>query len=277
MRHGTSTGYITHKCRCEECRAYIRRWNKQYRLDLLRGNPRKVDAAPVHAHIQSLLDGGMSMNAIREAGGYASRNSLLTVLRQDTVTPRVARRIMAIRPQHDTRPGAFLDPTGTRRRLQALAVNGWTSRAIAERLGRKEQSTVLDIQSGRAATVRRWTADAVAALYDELWDVPGPSVKARAHAQRNGWLPPLAWDDDTIDDPAAVPQQPDEAPIPSRGRSREHVIEDFLDTLDHHQGDARLAAERLGMTWMALTKALTRANHNGAGITWRNGYKKAAA
>lgn len=58
------------------------------------------------------------------------------------------------------------------------------------------------------------TRDAVRALYDELWDAIPPAAawrerqatsRARGLAARYGWAPPMAWDDETIDDPAAVP------------------------------------------------------------------------
>jgi hypothetical protein len=64
----------------------------------------------------------------------------------------------------------------------------------------------------------RTTADAITRVYDELSmtvpqdDEAGRSPRAgRIHdrqrrlAARRGWAPPLAWDDDTIDDPAATP------------------------------------------------------------------------
>jgi hypothetical protein len=56
-------------------------------------------------------------------------------------------------------------------------------------------------------------ARAVRALYDELWraDPREHGVdnqaysRTRNHAAAHGWAPVGAWDDDTIDDPAAFP------------------------------------------------------------------------
>jgi hypothetical protein len=72
---------------------------------------------------------------------------------------------------------------------------------------------ITEIRSGLAA--------AVMALYDELWDVPGPYGQAAEFAARHRWVPPLAWDErgdvclghsepgdcpgHDIEDPAAVP------------------------------------------------------------------------
>ncbi|WP_406516355.1 hypothetical protein OH809_45370 (plasmid) [Streptomyces sp. NBC_00873] len=49
--------------------------------------------------------------------------------------------------------------------------------------------------------------------------------RARRRAQADGWYGPLAWDDDTIDDPAAVPQT--DAPPPSYTEG-ENVVDRFL-------------------------------------------------
>jgi len=95
-----------------------------------------------------------------------------------------------------------VDATGSRRRIQALAAIGWSLGEQSRRLG-------LNASMAHKITIRSWvwpqTADKIRALYDELSMVPGPSQRARNDAKRRGWLPPLAFDDDTIDDPAARP------------------------------------------------------------------------
>ena len=61
----------------------------------------------------------------------------------------------------------------------------------------------------RRKLVRVKTARVVAEVYDRLWDKPAPEGRNRscalAMARRKGFVPPLAWDDDEIDDPAARP------------------------------------------------------------------------
>lgn len=101
-----------------------------------------------------------------------------------------------------------IDSAGTMRRLQALAAIGWSTVKLARQLGVTQGPLWrLMMQPHR---VRRETATRVAALYDRLWNQPPPAgrgaVYARNSAARKGWPPPLAWDDDTIDDPAAEPQ-----------------------------------------------------------------------
>jgi hypothetical protein len=128
---------------------------------------------------------------------------------------RIHRDIAArlLRVGLDVADGARVDGTGTRRRLRALVAMGWSSRALGVRMGWPENYTgVLINVEGR--TVMGGTARKVRDLYDELWDVSPPQdttaqratvSRARKRAQRRGWVSPLAWDDHSIDDPAARP------------------------------------------------------------------------
>jgi hypothetical protein len=45
----------------------------------------------------------------------------------------------------------------------------------------------------------------------------GTSWKTRKLAEAEGWAPPLAWDDDTIDDPQAMPQLDAVEPVVTEG------------------------------------------------------------
>lgn len=95
-----------------------------------------------------------------------------------------------------------IDATGTRRRLHALMRLGWPADLLAARFGVSGPAVRAWARNER---VRRSTAAKVADLYDRLCWTVGPSTKTRARAVAAGWPPPLAWDDDTIDDPAARP------------------------------------------------------------------------
>jgi hypothetical protein len=98
----------------------------------------------------------------------------------------------------------FVGTLGATRRLQALAAAGWP----IEPLTRPGLATVTlyEVRAGRRPTVTVAVHDAVADLYDALAMRPGPSELARRRALAAGWAPPMAWDDDAMDDPAAVPQ-----------------------------------------------------------------------
>lgn len=111
----------------------------------------------------------------------------------------------------------LVDATGTIRRMRALRRLGWSSAAIAKRAGRSKQWAQ---GLTRNRKVSRATAKTIRTLCDELsMSIPpartrgelASMVRARKHAERQGWPAPLAWDDDTIDDPAAMPSGVKEA------------------------------------------------------------------
>jgi hypothetical protein len=103
-----------------------------------------------------------------------------------------------------------MDPTGTRRRAHALIALGWPQQHLATHLG-MTLSNFSTMLSRPNVLVRR--ALAVRAMYNTLWNADpaeqGASLagitRARRRAAANGWAPVGAWDDDTIDDPAAHP------------------------------------------------------------------------
>jgi hypothetical protein len=234
-----------------------------------------VDAQPMRDHVQALLAAGMSFRGIALTAGWKSRNSLASSLERDRVTRKTFERVMAINPESDMRRFGYVDATGSSRRLQALVAIGWTTREITRRLGGKDHGTVCDITSCNNTTIRRATADAIRAIFDELWDKPGPSRISAQRAAKRGWVVPLAWDDESIDDPAATPDLGEPDVAVHRGRSREHVVEDFLDTYWEHQGFIPAAAQRLGMSGQALEQQLRRARRDGAPLTFTSTKRRA--
>lgn len=102
---------------------------------------------------------------------------------------------------------------GTTRRLQALTVAGWPTSRLARETG-LAPSYLSRVLKGDLAEVPASMARMVAVVYGQLGAVsPGlcgvSHIAARAARERAAaarWAPPAAWDDDTIDDPAAIPQ-----------------------------------------------------------------------
>ena len=94
-----------------------------------------------------------------------------------------------------------VDATGARRRVQALMAIGWSSREIMRRLGYSDGGMWLYYAERLNVT----TVERIKALYDELWDKPGPSKWTRTFAANRGFAPPMAWDDSLIDDPLCQP------------------------------------------------------------------------
>jgi hypothetical protein len=97
---------------------------------------------------------------------------------------------------------------GTRRRLQALTAMGWSPPELGVLTGLNDQVILRLRAANDARTVLFQTRDAVTAVYDDIWATRSTGrhqLRMRNLARRHGWLPPLAWDDDSIDDPAATP------------------------------------------------------------------------
>ena len=93
---------------------------------------------------------------------------------------------------------------GVTRRLRALNALGYSQQDLADRLG-AHYSWICKLMSNGRAQVNPDTVTRIADLYNQLSMTPGSSERARRAARIKGWAPPLAWDDDTIDDPHAQP------------------------------------------------------------------------
>lgn len=140
-----------------------------------------------------------------------------------TVSRETAEAVMGYWPTLEDFPDtASIDPTGTRRRVQALETLGWSRPQIADVVGMSKSNfkTCLRSEKVSARLARR-----VAAVYDRLWKQrpedhgvqPYVAERVRRHAAQNGFTGPLAWDDDTIDDPKAEPQTDVAEPVVTEG------------------------------------------------------------
>lgn len=168
-----------------------------------------VDVAEVRTHLLYLQRCGVSQRAVAEASAVAEP----TLARVLTGTQRRVRRDIAHRltstSARDTydrvSDDGFVPRIGAQRRVRALFALGWTDSALANRAGTPEGSfRAVAGRPGRRWISARWWR-LVATTYDELWDQPGPYEPNRRRATRYGWHPPMAWDEDSIDDPLAAP------------------------------------------------------------------------
>ncbi|TDC82416.1 hypothetical protein E1193_11740 [Micromonospora sp. KC606] len=120
------------------------------------------------------------------------------------------RRIYAKRQRQGRAQPAYVDGTGTRRRLQALAVLGWRWTDIADRFGIAWQPVQRLALLNRLVHVD--SAARVAAVYRELSVRAGPSPITARRSVAKGWHGPMAWAD--IDDPTCEPDTADpDAPV----------------------------------------------------------------
>lgn len=114
------------------------------------------------------------------------------------------RRLLHLRGEAGPR---FVDPRGTVRRVQALAALGWSPAEVSRQMGRHK--SFLTHAINRYDRIRPSTAAAVAKVYEALsMQRPMPTTKHERMAvtktlrlaERNQWVPPLAWDDIDNDD-----------------------------------------------------------------------------
>jgi len=258
VKHGTLTAYAKHGCRCDPCRAAAAKASKAWRRDNYLGVVKLVDAQPLKDHVAMLMAAGMSLRAISLTAGYTSRNALADSMTRSRVRPATLARILAVNPQRDNRRDAYIDATGSRRRLQALAVNGWSTRSLATRLGHKHPTTVQDIASGKTPTIRLRSMEAIRDLYEQLWDQPGPSQRTAAIAKSKGWLPALAWDDDLIDRPEHEAEDVRRRGMPGGGSGI--TLEDIEEAREQGYVTAEQIGWRLGVKRDTVHQILSRSD-----------------
>jgi hypothetical protein len=90
--------------------------------------------------------------------------------------------------------------------MEALIAIGWSQTQVwqGSGIGWHTAIRILKGDPVRVSTARR-----VSDFYERMWDKPAPAGRHRTcalnMARERRYFPPLAWDDDEIDDPAARP------------------------------------------------------------------------
>lgn len=163
-------------------------------------------------------------------------------------------RLKDKRRREHRHPPAYIDSTGTARRLQALACLGWTMNSLAPWFAARQHlvqaaSSRGGMSASRINSLRRPTrpriwvpqANLIDKLYQDLSMTYAPrtheSERLRRHAARNGWAPPAAWDN--IDDTHELPQHQAE----DTGLASE--VEEYSELAELVAGHSKLNAEWL--------------------------------
>lgn len=206
--HGTRTTYANYGCGCDECRKANSAGQRRTRLKQFYGTyDRYVDSAPIREHLEKLNAAGISIGRVSELTGI-SRNGLIQVLKGRTrrALQTTSVKVLAIRPDpvRFGHPNGRVPALGAARRIQALCAIGYSMEDIGARIG-VHRTNIGMYASGKWQLMSRRLFTAVLDLYEDCWDQPGGNERAARKAAERGWVPPLAWDDDALDDPAAVP------------------------------------------------------------------------
>ncbi|NNM46948.1 helix-turn-helix domain-containing protein [Knoellia koreensis] len=186
-------------------------WDVAYRRDRARGQRRYVAADATRSRLKDLVDAHVPLRAIARATGLsdtaighivAGRHELV----QRTTAERIATLSLAdVLEQAD----GNVPSIGATRRVQALMAIGWP-KADLEAAGVPSAQLVTRARDLVSAEGWRQTRD----VYDRLSMTPGPSQKCRDRARARGYAPPLAWEEDTLDDPRGTPQVDSSTPAP---------------------------------------------------------------
>ncbi len=273
--HGTHVAYVADKCRCRPCRDASATYENNRQRQRAYGHHAYVDAEPARNHLRTLGEQGMGWKRVAAAAGLDT-STVWKLIYGDPgrsqapskrIRPATQAKILAV--TLDLAEGARVDGTGTRRRLQALVATGWSQTRLASRLGMTSGNLTPMLHDRRGGCVTVARARAVTDLYDELWD-QAPTADnrwfdagishAKTAARRHGWVVPLAWDEDTIDDPEAVPNL-GHTSARRAGRPVEDLVEDaewFLLEVDA-MATADQVAHRLHIGKEAMQRALRRA------------------
>lgn len=160
----------------------------------------QVPAGEVQAHVDALIEQGMSYQRIAAAAGVTER-TVRGMRGRSYVRGATAKAILAVNAAPKPLRADLVPGVGTRRRVQALAAIGWPLTVQARRMGATTQQVWEFAHVDRpVSAVNHRRAEA---LFESLSATPGPSSRVRRMAAERGWVPPLAWDD--IDDPDGLP------------------------------------------------------------------------
>lgn len=200
----------------------------------------RVDSTPVRAHLEYLLSVGMTSSMIARGAGVSKRFVDKTIggVTKTTLRPYAA-AILTLTPRPNKHQ-ALVMGYPTRRRLEALAVRGWSFPAIATESGISPEY-LRYIRTGERVS---WNLHCtVADVYDRLHLRDGGNTRAKNWAAREGFAHPFDWDD--IEDFHESPTAPEQ--LDSNQYRAEEVS--FFRDLGLSESDV---AARLGLTLYGL-------------------------
>ena len=226
-RHGKRSGYLA-GCGNDCCRIANARWTKQYRHAASRNGGRTtVPAEPIRQHVLQLQK-TMSLTSIGTASGTSSPQLSRLIRGQHTrMWRKTAAALLAVRPDSHV-GGHYVLAVGAQRRIQALAALGYSFEHLDKHLGGYGRGNISHIAYGRRTWITSDIAVRVKAAFDELaMQLPPATTRSyrsgvtrtQNRAKALGWAPPLAWDDETIDDPSAKPV----------GLTGRYIVGDYID------------------------------------------------
>lgn len=180
-------------CRCPECAADTGRTRKRYAALHERWSPTRQAGRD---RLDTWTRDGYTAEWISSATGIPF--TTVWTLTRNTETPHIATARALLAADITTATTGSRPAHGTTRRLQALAAIGHTLYDIEAASG-LPINTTSGYQNGKRERVTAETWHRVNAAWDKLANTPGRSQRTRNRAAANGWAPPLAWDEESIE------------------------------------------------------------------------------
>ncbi|GHF94607.1 helix-turn-helix transcriptional regulator [Streptomyces hydrogenans] len=137
-----------------------------------------------------------SISRVRDGGGITRRNY---------------DKLMAVRPELPDLRGSVGSAVGVGRRVAALRAIGFPLRTLAV-LTHASETRLRALSLGHGKVTHYEMTQRITAAYEKLHDADPvdygvtPADILRCKAWAKTLAPPTAWDDDTIDDPEAIPE-----------------------------------------------------------------------
>lgn len=200
----------------------VRARNKKRWLLKQRGQGGYVDAAEMQARIRKLHDvHEIGFQRIADKTGvdlanikwhYAGRSTARPDKPLTTCQWRVHNAVMTT-PFGPADRKIQIRSTGTQRRLQALVAAGYSQKWLAEHTGRALEhlnnfmvKNRVEVSAEHAAVVEQIYRKYIDMDPAEAGVSQRGMIYARIVAKKRSYPPGVCWDDDTIDDPEAVPE-----------------------------------------------------------------------
>lgn len=193
------------RCFCGPCRKVERAYTKQRLYLAHTGQSLLIDAAPARDHLRQLMAQGDALVNIAKRIGRP-RCTLVNVAngRNKKITRGLAAQILSVPAGTSTACNLSVPALGSTRRIRALVAAGHSLKSIQAAVG-MQHTAASYLLKGTRQTIHYELAQRVKAGYRQLSNTRGGSARSLRRAEREGWPPPAAWDDEALDDPTAEP------------------------------------------------------------------------
>lgn len=219
-----------------------------------------VDATPALAHLDVLRERGVTLAQVVRITGL-HHTTVYRMVPGARVRTETMAKILAISPPLvPVQPVVTESALGAARRLQALSALGWSLGQVAQRCS-VHHAHLCKIAKGAVTAVLPDTRAEVERVYEEMSHLPGPSQLVRATARARGWVPPLAWDEDLVDDDGNPTNHIDNPHAVPQGVARENhqpFTQAYLEYLQLGYANDEIIAERMGIEPRSLRRMVNR-------------------